>query len=241
MAFSDKIKNEAIWRSKRSCCVCKEFVGRSVQVHHIIPEGQGGADEIDNAIVLCLRCHAEAGHYNPGHPIGTKYSREELRRYRDEWWKWCKENPLVPPPKIPIKVSPSEVKLRAGKWRSRVKVKLHNATDNFYYQIQLSIKSLTPGFSPEHIHIQPPEIKDEVSIGDSKGHYVLALDLMIFVLTDETGQKQLLLQIADLDPHETYTMILINNAPYKSPQTATSTAYIEVVDFNTEPSDVLLK
>ncbi|HJT77179.1 MAG TPA: hypothetical protein VJ739_08255, partial [Gemmataceae bacterium] len=36
-----------------------------------------------------FRCHAEAGHYNPHHPLGTKYSPGELRGHRDEWFKVC--------------------------------------------------------------------------------------------------------------------------------------------------------
>jgi hypothetical protein len=68
-------------------------------VHHIQPEADGGPNTIENAIVLCLRCHGEAGHYNPKHPIGTKYSPAELRRHRDEWWEWCRKNPAAPLPK----------------------------------------------------------------------------------------------------------------------------------------------
>lgn len=74
-------------KSRRRCCVCQEFAGRNVNVHHIVPEADGGINELDNAIVLCFRCHAEAGHYNLRHPLGTKYSPTELRRHRDEWWR----------------------------------------------------------------------------------------------------------------------------------------------------------
>lgn len=65
--------------------MCRQ-VGRSVEVHHIVPAANGGPTTLDNAIVLCFNCHAEAGHYNPRHPRGTKYSPAELRRHRDEWW-----------------------------------------------------------------------------------------------------------------------------------------------------------
>lgn len=86
MPFSPKIKEDALVKSRRRCCVCQEFAGRNVNVHHIVPEADGGINELDNAIVLCFRCHAEAGHYNLRHPLGTKYSPTELRRHRDEWW-----------------------------------------------------------------------------------------------------------------------------------------------------------
>jgi hypothetical protein len=89
MPFSAETKEAALVKSRRYCCVCHEFAGRSVNVHHIIQEADGGPNKLDNAIVLCLRCHAEAGHYNLHHPLGTKYSPSELRRHRDEWWKYC--------------------------------------------------------------------------------------------------------------------------------------------------------
>jgi hypothetical protein len=90
MPFSAKIKETALVKSRRCCCVCHEFAGRSVNVHHIIPESDGGPSTLENAIILCLRCHAEAGHYNPRHPLGAKYSPSELRKHRDEWWEYCK-------------------------------------------------------------------------------------------------------------------------------------------------------
>jgi hypothetical protein len=60
-----------------------------VNVHHIVPEADGGPNVLENAIALCFTCHAEAGHYNPRHPLGTKYSPEELRKHRDDWWEQC--------------------------------------------------------------------------------------------------------------------------------------------------------
>ena len=42
---------------------------------------------MDNAIVLCFECHTSAGHYNPKHPMGTKFSPSELRKHRDTWFE----------------------------------------------------------------------------------------------------------------------------------------------------------
>lgn len=96
MPFPHLDKEEALVRSRRYCCVCHEFAGLYTNVHHIIPEAQGGPNTLDNAIVLCLRCHGEAGHYNPRHPIGNKYSPAELRRHRDLWWERCEQHAGVP-------------------------------------------------------------------------------------------------------------------------------------------------
>lgn len=96
MPFPRSVRDEALVKSHRRCCVCHEFGGRSVNVHHITQEANGGPNTIDNAICLCLRCHAEAGHFNPRHPMGTKYSPDELSQHRDQWWAHCKSHPDEP-------------------------------------------------------------------------------------------------------------------------------------------------
>ncbi len=88
MPFSESIREEALVRAGRYCCICHKFAGRDAVVHHIEQESEGGENGIENAIVLCSRCHGEAGHYNPRHPLGTKYRPAELRRHRDDWWRY---------------------------------------------------------------------------------------------------------------------------------------------------------
>lgn len=88
MPFPADIREDALVRSGRHCCVCHQAAGRDVNVHHIVQEADGGPNTLENAIVLCSKCHGEAGHYNPRHPLGTKYSPSELRRHRDEWWAY---------------------------------------------------------------------------------------------------------------------------------------------------------
>ena len=95
MCFPQKVKQEALTRSRRCCCVCHEFAGRSAEVHHIVQTANGGSDDLENAIVLCPRCHAEAGHYNSNHPKGNKYSPEELKKHRENWWRFCKNNQIT--------------------------------------------------------------------------------------------------------------------------------------------------
>ncbi len=86
MGFSDAIKQTVLVNSARRCCVCREFKGLYIEVHHIQPQAAGGADTLDNAIALCFDCHGAAGHYNSAHPIGNKFSPAELRRHRDGHW-----------------------------------------------------------------------------------------------------------------------------------------------------------
>ena len=67
-----------------------------MNVHHIIQEADGGENTLENSICLCLRCHAEAGHFNARHSLGTKYSPTELKAHRDQWWEHCASHPDEP-------------------------------------------------------------------------------------------------------------------------------------------------
>ncbi len=96
MGFAAETKKRALIASARHCCVCHRYKGVRVEVHHIIPQSKGGTDEFDNAIVLCFDCHCDAGHYNPHHPRGTKFSKDELSVARDEWYEDVKRNQIEP-------------------------------------------------------------------------------------------------------------------------------------------------
>ncbi len=87
MPFSNEIKEQVFVACARRCCVCKKFKGRNIEVHHIIQQTDGGEDTLENAIPLCFDCHADAGHYNPKHPRGSKFSPKELRQHRDAWYQ----------------------------------------------------------------------------------------------------------------------------------------------------------
>ena len=80
------IKTEALLKCKRHCCICEQFKGNNIEVHHIVHKNEGGKDEFDNAIPLCFDCHALIGSYNPNHPKGNKYTIKELKRIRDDFY-----------------------------------------------------------------------------------------------------------------------------------------------------------
>jgi HNH endonuclease len=94
MAFSKEIKRKALINSARHCCVCHRYKGLKIEVHHIIPISNGGTNNEENAISLCFDCHADAGHYNPKHPRGTKFSPEELKLAKEKWHQAVELNHL---------------------------------------------------------------------------------------------------------------------------------------------------
>lgn len=98
MGFSTKIKEEVLELCARHCCVCHRYSGGNMEVHHIKPQAEGGEDILENAIPLCFDCHAFAGHYNPKHPKGIKYSQEGLLKNKENWFKKVKEENITSKP-----------------------------------------------------------------------------------------------------------------------------------------------
>lgn len=76
MGFSEKVKEEARRKSGFRCVICQEPF---VEVHHIIPQSEGGEDTIENAAPLCSRCHDLYGD-NPA-------KRKQIRQMRDYWFE----------------------------------------------------------------------------------------------------------------------------------------------------------
>ena len=87
MSFPSKVKDEAFVASGRHCCICHKFCGTKIEAHHIVPKLKKGKDEFDNAIPLCFDCHADMVNYDKNHPRGSKYSKNELKKHRNNWYK----------------------------------------------------------------------------------------------------------------------------------------------------------
>ncbi|SHI03967.1 HNH endonuclease [Clostridium collagenovorans DSM 3089] len=80
MAIPDNIVAEVLSKSARHCCVCRNFLPLKIQVHHIIEKNDGGTDDIDNLIPICIDCHASI------HTITNmtrKFTSLELKKSRD--------------------------------------------------------------------------------------------------------------------------------------------------------------
>jgi len=97
MGFSTKIKEQIMVDTARHCCVCHRYKGVKVEVHHIEQEALGGKNTYENAIAVCFDCHADAGHYNPKHPRGTKFSPRELKKAKEIWVKIVQQNNIREP------------------------------------------------------------------------------------------------------------------------------------------------
>ena len=85
MAFPERVKLEAKRRANFSCVICKKPF---VDVHHIIPQSDGGSDTIENAAPLCGSCHDLFG--------GNPDKRKQIREMRDLWWEVCEKKNTSP-------------------------------------------------------------------------------------------------------------------------------------------------
>lgn len=80
MAFTEKLKLEIKKKSAFRCCRCHEV---GIDIHHVIPQTDGGLDDFDNAAPLCQNCHDRFG-ANPE-------KRKEIKQMRDWWYEVVEE------------------------------------------------------------------------------------------------------------------------------------------------------
>ena len=97
MTFPDSVQEDALVACSRFCCICHRFAGTHIQIHHIVQKADGGSNDFDNAIPLCLDCHAEMGKTDSRHPGRKAYSSRELKMHRDNWYKLVADNTPVQP------------------------------------------------------------------------------------------------------------------------------------------------
>ena len=100
MPFPASVKSRALVAAAGHCCVCHRFEAGHVEVHHILPQAEGGSDKFENAITLCFDCHTWAGHYNANHPKGSRYSPDMLRAAKEIWHRLVATGPISPTDKL---------------------------------------------------------------------------------------------------------------------------------------------
>lgn len=92
MPFPEAKVAQLLADCKRHCCVCLRWCGSRMHLHHIHPRADGGADAIENAIPVCLDCHAEIESRSN---MGRRFSQAELHEHKRRWLEICLERPEV--------------------------------------------------------------------------------------------------------------------------------------------------
>ncbi len=128
MPFSPKIRSEVKKRALFRCCRCWEI---GIQVHHIIPEGEGGSStDIDNAAPLCPNCHDLIG------PNPKK--RKEIREMRDFWYEHVKNNILPNLPNVILNSSENINTLVLNSQKEEVLQELKDILISLFEKVDIS-------------------------------------------------------------------------------------------------------
>jgi hypothetical protein len=89
MVFSEALKLNVKKKSHFSCCLCHAL---GIEVHHIVPEADGGEDSEDNAAPLCPSCHETYG-ANP-------QKRKFICEAREFWYEICAKRYATDPDRL---------------------------------------------------------------------------------------------------------------------------------------------
>lgn len=125
MPFPADVAEQLLVKSARHCCLCRQFKGQKIEIHHIEQEADGGASTFENGLPVCFDCHAEVQSYNDKHPRGRKYRASELKQLRDQWFKLVAEGKtggqppvvirwLTEPPPNPLSPAAQEILTKAA-------------------------------------------------------------------------------------------------------------------------------
>lgn len=90
MGFPNDVRTSVLTKCKRHCCLCGQYAGTYMELHHIRQKADGGDDTEENCMPLCFNCHAEVKSYNPHHPKGLKYNEQELKERRNQVYQFVK-------------------------------------------------------------------------------------------------------------------------------------------------------
>jgi hypothetical protein len=79
MSIPEPVAADILARCARHCCICRRFQPQHLIVHHIVPRGEGGSDDVDNLIAICVSCHADV---HATLSLTRRFTVRELRQHR---------------------------------------------------------------------------------------------------------------------------------------------------------------
>jgi 5-methylcytosine-specific restriction endonuclease McrA len=92
MAIPQNLVDEIMVKCGRHCCICRRFAPLHLQVHHIVESGEGGTDDPDNLIAVCLTCHSDA---HAETRLTRRFTVSELKMDREAVFKAVHEGRSV--------------------------------------------------------------------------------------------------------------------------------------------------
>ncbi|HEY0404227.1 MAG TPA: hypothetical protein VGC89_00760 [Pyrinomonadaceae bacterium] len=174
-----------------------------------------------------------------GTVLGASIGLLQLKHYYED--KEREKTSALNREQHPISVSPSEINLNSLSENNQLKVKsnlnVYNHTDNWYYQIWVKILIDSPVITTEQIvlNLNPSEATEQIKSEPSG----MSTKALCYRGLDKDRHEAFLCFIRELKPKDTFTFTLMSNAPEKPSESQTHKALLSIVDFKTEPAQIL--
>ena len=84
LGISQQTIDEILAKCARRCSICRRFRPLHLQVHHVIEKAQGGSDDPDNLLPICLSCHTDV---HSTVPFTRRFSVNELKMHRNQLYQ----------------------------------------------------------------------------------------------------------------------------------------------------------
>jgi hypothetical protein len=129
--------------------------------------------------------------------------------------------------------------LGIGNWQTQSMFKVHNRTDEVHYQIWVKLTIDGLNVTTRDIEVEMVRPKDEIKA--KVGNIELSTGVVRYNCTDQTGNKAILLLIADLNPKETLSFVLRNKNLEPSSVLFQTKLNLSVVGLSQKPATVFTK
>lgn len=98
MAVSSNRAAEVLAKCARHCCICRRFRPLHLQVHHIVEQHEGGTDDLDNLIAICVSCHSDV---HTETKLTRRFTNKELKLHRDNVYQLVSDGKLPASSEVP--------------------------------------------------------------------------------------------------------------------------------------------
>jgi hypothetical protein len=138
-----------------------------------------------------------------------------------------------------ISITPSDIVLSIGEWQTQSTFKVHNRTDEVYYEIWVKLIVEGLNVTNKDIEIEIVKPRDEVKVNLGKIEW--SADIARFNGTDETGNSVIYLLIASLNPKDTVTFFARNRKNMKHSGSYQTRLVLTVAGLSQKPASMVTK
>ena len=97
MGIPESVAADLLAKCGRCCCICRRFAPLHLHIHHIIEVADGGTDDPDNLIPICLTCHSDV---HTKTKLTRRFTPNELKQHRDSVFQLVADGKLPAGPHV---------------------------------------------------------------------------------------------------------------------------------------------